>query len=117
MPTKKKMKMLASAPKRVKIDVTAGDIKRGVWLNEESCPIALAVKRTMGDSPKVVPSWAGGISVSFGDGSRGRYHIPQKADKFIRAFDRYDQARHRVKPFSFVAVFNKYIDAPPGEIA
>ena len=86
---------LKEAPKKVTIEVTQTDIKKGDQGDMQSCAIARAVKRTMGDSPNVDSL----ITVEIA-GKTWFYDMPQKAANFISKFD---EDKSLVKPFSFVA--------------
>ncbi len=86
---------LKEAPNQVKIEVTQADINQGKQGKIESCAIARAVKRAMGDNPKVSDD----IEITIGDGLQ-YYDIPKKAAIFIEQFD---EDKKKVKPFTFVA--------------
>ena len=92
------MKKLTKALARVKIEITANDIRLGKRGQPTSCPIARAIKRELGDHPKVGGS--GSFSIMLG-GEYQRYSAPDKAGKFVYRFD--TDGKDAVKPFSFVA--------------
>ena len=78
---------------KVKVNVTQNHIQRGRRSNSNYCPIALALKETLGLKTVSVSD-----GVLFGGGyERLRVQLPLHARKFIRAFD----DKKAVKPFSF----------------
>lgn len=78
---------------KVGVIVTQNHIKRGRRNNSNYCPIALALKETLGLKTVSVSD-----GVRFGGGYEGlRVRLPLKARKFIEAFD----DKKLVKPFSF----------------
>jgi hypothetical protein len=79
-----------SRPRNIPISVTQSDITNGKVGSNESCPIALACKRTLNHAVEV--GYAS--MVLKGD---GRIQLPEAASVFIRAFD----GRNPVKPFRF----------------
>lgn len=99
-------------PRRVTIKVTKKDIEQGEFNEETSCPIALAVKRTLGDSPRV-PGEVFHVTM---DGLEVCYGLPKVADDFISKFDEIDgldfddqtDAKKKLKPFSFVAKYSHH---------
>lgn len=86
---------LKEAPTQVTIEVTQEDIDKGIEASPESCAIARAVKRTMGDHPSVHSTE---IDVTINK-KLYNYDLPKKAQTFIEKFDDYKV----VKPFSFIA--------------
>lgn len=91
------------------VHVTDEDIDQGVAGSEGSCPIALAIKRSLGceevsvfDSHNAmnpdhrVPGWI--TCEAIPDLGCHTFETNTKADNFIKTFDRGDN----VEPFSFV---------------
>lgn len=80
---------------KTKIEVTKKDIKGGKRGDGYSCPIALAVRRTLGINIISVDN----ISVDFPFEGKGfSAEIPTKVQRFIDSFD----DGQDVKPFSFI---------------
>lgn len=77
---------------KVKIDVTAKDIKNGIAVDGENCPIGRAVQRV---GFKGVCVSNDEFEFNFGEFA---VNLPKKASKFISKFD----AGTKVKPFTFV---------------
>lgn len=93
---------LKEAPRKIKIEVTESDIKRGSQGSPNTCAIAKAVKRVMGDHPTVTSD----IEVTIA-GKNYTYDLPLKAENFIINFD---EDKKSVKPFSFIAMRNLLAD-------
>lgn len=101
-------------PRRVTIKVTKKDIQQGEYGSGSNCPIALAVKRTLGDHPDVPGEY---FDVTM-QGMKVSYTLPKKADVFIETFDDIENwagsaqeeksARKKLKPFSFVAEYKSH---------
>lgn len=81
--------------KRVKIEVTAGDIRRGVKGFCEKCPVALAARRA-----GIARAWVGWRYIS--DQGTTRYRMPERAREFVARFD--SQLKSKTKPITFYAV-------------
>lgn len=90
------MPKLKEAPTKVKIEVTANDIKLGMQGLPHTCAIARAVKRIMGDHPSVSSDIGITINKEY-----YVYSIPKKAERFI---DKFDENKSSVKPFTFIAI-------------
>lgn len=75
---------------KLKIDVTQNDINCGKRRRCTKCPVALAVRRVLGEPVKVQ-------SFSIHYKSR-RIAMSRKVEDFVRRFDE----RQPVRPFSFV---------------
>lgn len=95
---------LCELPKKLKVTVTAADIRNGKKNSTCDCPIALAIRRQLkverGEievsssislKPRKMPWWGAYDFIS--------YDLSLRADRFIRAFDEGE----KVKPFSFTA--------------
>jgi hypothetical protein len=88
-------------PRFVEITLIASDILKGSISQLETCAIARAIKRTLGDNPSVTSSectieaWGGEAKLA----------LPKKAQQFIKKFDHcYSLAdKKKLKPISFVA--------------
>ena len=92
--THPKPKKAVSKKKSYTIEVTQEDIIEGIPGFCDSCPIALAARRTFpGQSIRV---FEGEISV-VGGGPCRSFATTKEADKFIRDFDK----RKSVQPFTF----------------
>lgn len=72
-------------PKKIKITVTKQDIKNGVPGDGENCPIALAFKRVLGDSPNI--NNCNDMTVHDFFDTLHYYLGPEKVTKFINQFD------------------------------
>lgn len=81
---------------RVKIEVTASDIKRGVVKDCKDCPVARAIRRKLERSAVCLSVGADSFDF-FHKGCFYGYCLPEEASRFIGAFD----SRTAVKPFSF----------------
>lgn len=83
--------------RKLKVEVTAHDIKNGARKSCEACPIARAVKRALHYKKSVdVNNYAANI-----DDYKKIAILPAKASGFIRSFDN----GFRVKPFSMTLEF------------
>lgn len=73
------------------IEVKQTHIRRGEKLNNQACPIALAIRESLGSEK---------VRVNREDVKIGRktFDLPQKAQDFI---DRFDDVKSSVEPFSF----------------
>lgn len=82
-------------PLKVTVKVTQEHINKGKVQNENSCPIALALKE-QGFKGVAVPGGTFTLKV-------GKFHpsytLPKKADQFVDTFD----YEGKVKPFEFTA--------------
>jgi hypothetical protein len=77
--------------KPIKVSVTQKDIDSGCPIDKCGCPVALALKRALGNGQSIQ---VGNFAVDI-DG--GRAHLPLEAIAFVKAFD----MGKPVKPFSF----------------
>jgi len=75
----------------MRIEVTAEDIKNGVFTDCRSCPVALALDRHTGDW------WSVGTSTATRIETGARFLLPPSACRWIHNFDCGDP----VEPFSF----------------
>lgn len=78
--------------KRVRIEVTAQDIRRGKKADPDHCPVARALRRA--GLPK---AWAGDSHYGWGE-ETASWPLPKRAKRFIEAFDN----GMPVRPFSAV---------------
>lgn len=78
--------------KPLKVEVTADDIASAKPRDLCWCPIAIAIRRAIGDPSEVVS--VANFGVAIGDGRAG---LPLEAVDFIKAFD----SGKPVKPFAF----------------
>ena len=85
-------------PKKIKVTVTAADIKNGKQKRCESCPIALAMQRGYKIKKSNI-SVVDDIRIDLTENTAFYYHIPEKASLFIRRFDEGE----KVNPFTFFA--------------
>lgn len=79
---------------KTKIQITKVNIKKGKPLNVQSCPIALAIKRTL----KATNLYVADIIDFTIKNKIYTAGLPIKAIDFIEKFD----TGHKVKPFSFI---------------
>ena len=86
---------------RVKVEVTAQDIRYGHRKSHISCPIARAIQRAIGGTPWVDPLVA---SVCWGK-KRIQATLPKAAQHFLSLFDMI--GRKAVAPLTFTANFRK----------
>lgn len=89
------MKELKEIPNRIKVEISQSDIRLGKQGDSFSCPIARAVKRAVGDHPRVDCD----ITVDIA-GKSVIYELPKKAGNFINDFD---ADKKKVKPITFFA--------------
>jgi len=82
--------------KRIKINVTKNDIKKGKRCQSGDCPIALAAHRKFKGSAVSVGPFTLGVSQYDHECWRD-YTLPKAASNFILKFD----CREKVEPFSF----------------
>ncbi len=83
--------------RKLKVEVTAHDIKSGARKSCELCPIARALKRALNYKKKVdVNNYSANI-----DDYKKIARLPTKASAFIRNFDN----GFKVKPFSMTLEF------------
>lgn len=80
----------------MKIEVTQKDIDNGVQGECQSCPIALAFKRTSNSKRVYVNTKSIDVCHRGNQGVK-TYELPKKAQTFVKRFDRQEP----VKPFSF----------------
>ncbi len=97
---------------RIKVNVTAEDIAKGRRGSTGQCPVALAIRRTIGKKRMVVEVWDG---VDTGTCAQNVEMVvaPRGLGSFIYCFDR----KLKVTPFSFnlnvsMAMFAKLIGTP-----
>ena len=84
---------------KLEINVTEGDIKRGVRADHLTCPIARAAKRALGYKKMV------NVSRNYITGIIDKYiELPMKAKIFVISFDKGE----KVKPFNFILIYDKY---------
>lgn len=88
----------AKFPRRVRINVTKQDIKRGVPHEPDSCPIARAAKRSFGRKAYVEVMSSVAVLKRGGE-EEVNYRYTEKAGQFIENFDN----GNHVEPFSFTA--------------
>lgn len=96
---------------KIKVNVTAEDIKKGVRGSDICCPIALALNREVKSTPETQISVNYGFLSVQGTGKLIMHSetLPCEARLFIRDFD----AGNDVKPFSFsVSLKNLKIKVP-----
>lgn len=99
---------------RLKIDVTANDIKYGVQEDQCQCAVARAVKRTM-RAQKGLRKWAPltevpGRSVTWDDPNTEKIYcapLPKKIRNFITEFD---NSKSNVSPVSFTLTIPKELN-------
>jgi len=84
----------------MKINVTLKDILFGIRTSRENCPISLAVRRTIPD--KYIATNVDNIDISYASIS-----LPQRAVKFIDAFDNKQFFNPAILPFSFELNFTE----------
>ncbi len=77
---------------RIKVEVTPNDIRRGIWGDSYRCPIAKALRRTLGGAWSVRDE-----AVGLGKNTGQTIALPKKALSFIDKYDRWRTAQ----PFSF----------------
>lgn len=84
---------------KLRVEVTAEDIDRGLRNSRCWCPVARAIKRALAgpDHGPLIPDAAVLVSGSQVEIYDGRADLPPEAVAFIRAFDRHEPCR----PFSF----------------
>jgi hypothetical protein len=87
-----------SAPAELVIEVTAGDIARGIAEDCEKCPIALAARRLHPTARVHVGGELAREIVTYWPGM-SRYDMPDEAVDFVTAFDK----GAPVAPFTFTA--------------
>src|SRR5262245_7109233 len=80
-------KRIANAAHRLRIDVTAEDIRNGRPLNHNACAIAVAVKRQVPKARNVF-THLGTLYVEIEGRGWLRWHVPEYATREITAFDR-----------------------------
>ena len=85
---------------RIKVEVTAQDIRRGKRGTCQLCPVAKTVKRVLGRGYRVSICDDIYVTAVKGDIGEVSFNMPVEAQTFINNFD-YGRP---VKPFSFVAV-------------
>lgn len=86
----------------IKVEVTQEDIDNGPkWVEAKMCPVAMALKRTFGDTRIVVaPTYFCFYdeNQAMVEGYHGGYHqLPKEVTKFISDYD----CHMEVKPFTF----------------
>lgn len=83
--------------KEYRCEVTEEDIEKGTRRDSRSCALALALKRTLGDSPRVSLDY---LTIALPDepGKRRWFRLSPKGAQFVRGFDNGEP----VKPFKFV---------------
>lgn len=99
---------------RLKIDVTANDIKYGVQEDECQCAVARAVKRTL-RAQRGLRKWAPltavpGRSVIWDDPDTDNVYrapLPKKIQNFIAKFD---NSKSNVSPVSFTLTIPKELN-------
>ena len=77
---------------KLTINVTTADIRNGIREDCDTCPIAIATKRTIGNITRVMVNK---YSVLIG---RNSYALPLEARDFVR---RFDLGYYKLKSFSF----------------
>lgn len=97
---------MKALPEKLEIRVLPTNIRRGVPMSYDSCPIALAVKRELrlrGDDYAEVG--CGEICIMSGSSPEpvATYQLPKEANDFVGDFDDQDMPRCEFKPFTFVA--------------
>ena len=88
---------------KITVKVTAANIRCGIRLNSDACPIALAIKRAVGLSYTVCGESAGIMSFRKGKMTTNLAKLPKSAVAFQTDYDQWGATE--VKPFRFTTDF------------
>jgi hypothetical protein len=84
--------------KRIRVEVTPRNIKRGVRKDTQQCPIAIAIRRETG--ARMAQVQGEDAYVQLRNGNDAWFRLPLTAQRFIEKFD--EGGPSAVRPFTLV---------------